>query len=176
MKFVYSDGGRANCGFKSPAGDCVARAVSIASQIPYSVVYNDLAIINAKMSKTKRRKGAVGQFTASHGIYTTSKLFKDYMKKLGFVWTACMKPGTGCKVHLDENELPSGRLVVRVSRHLTAVIDGVIYDTHNPQREASFQIEPDKGQELKKGQWRNENGVVTLIGKRCVYGYWEIRG
>jgi hypothetical protein len=56
-----------------------------------------------------------------------------------------MKIGSGCRVHLADGELPMGWLIVRCSRHLTAVIDGVIHDTHDPQRG----------------------------GKRCVYGYFS---
>ena len=48
-------------------------------------------------------------------------------------------------VHLRREELPRGRLVVRLSRHLTAVIDGVIHDIYNPDRR----------------------------GTRCVYGYFK---
>lgn len=48
-------------------------------------------------------------------------------------------------VHLRDGELPMGRLIVSVSRHLVAVIDGVIYDTHNCSRN----------------------------GTRCVYGFWK---
>ena len=55
-----------------------------------------------------------------------------------------MKVGGGCQVHLRATELPSGTLIVRVSKHLSAVIDGVIQDTHNPSRG----------------------------GSRCVYGYY----
>jgi hypothetical protein len=40
-----------------------------------------------------------------------------------------MEIGHGAKVHLRERELPSGRLIVKCSRHLTAVIEGVIHDT-----------------------------------------------
>jgi hypothetical protein len=40
--------------------------------------------------------------------------------------------------------LPNGRLIARCSRHLVAVIDGVIHDTHDSSRD----------------------------GTRCVYGYW----
>lgn len=144
MRYVYDDGGRTACGFKGDAGDCVARAISIVTQRSYSQVYSELAAINSNMRKTKARARSVGKKTAREGIYTTSQLFKEYMEKLGFKWVACMKPGTGCKVHLKNGELPMGRLVVRVSRHLTAVIDGVIYDTFDPSRE----------------------------GTRCVYGYW----
>jgi len=52
--------------------------------------------------------------------------------------------GAGCQVHLRPNELPNGILIVKVSKHLTAVIDGVMYDTHDPSRG----------------------------GSRCVYGYY----
>src|SRR5580658_9694624 len=45
-----------------------------------------------------------------------------------------MEIGSGCKAHLRADELPKGRLIVSVSGHLTAVIDGVIHDTHEPSR------------------------------------------
>lgn len=40
----------------------------------------------------------------------------------------------GCQKPPTDGELPSGRLVVSVSKHYTAVIDGVIHDTYDPQR------------------------------------------
>ena len=177
MKIIINDGGRAASGRKGSTGDCVARSVTIASGRPYSEVYAALASINERMPKTKRRmkRGRhLGQATASHGIYVQSKLFKDYMKSLGFVWTATMGIGTGCKVHLADGELPMGRLVVSVSRHYCAVIDGVINDIYDPQRDDSYMFEPDHGQALKPGQGRNSNGVYTKVGGRCVYGYWRL--
>ena len=172
MKVIITDGGRAAAGFKGNAGDCVARSIAIISERPYQEVYTALAHIMATMPKTKRRKKA-GVQSAANGVYTKSKLFKDYMASLGFVWPPTMAIGSGCKVHLADGELPPGRLVVSVSRHYTAVIDGVIHDTHDPQREDSFAFEPDRGQPLKKNQGRNVNGVWTKIGGRCVYGYWR---
>jgi hypothetical protein len=68
------------------------------------------------------------------------------MKDLGFEWTPTMTIGSGCKVHLKADELPNGRIIANVSKHVVAVIDGVIYDTHDPSR--------------------NET--------RCVYGYWRL--
>jgi hypothetical protein len=59
-----------------------------------------------------------------------------------------MAIGQGCKVHLRATELPAGRLIVQVSKHLVAVIDGVIRDTSDPSRG----------------------------GKRCVYGYYSREG
>jgi hypothetical protein len=79
------------------------------------------------------------------------------MAALGFTWTPTMRVGQGCKVHLVDGELPPGRLVVSVSRHYTAVIDGVIRDTHDPQR-TTFWYEPDGS---------------TRRSERCVYGYWR---
>jgi hypothetical protein len=73
-------------------------------------------------------------------------LFKDYMLRQGFVWTPTMKIGTGCRVHVRANELPMGRLVLNLSKHLTAVIDGVLYDAYDCSRN----------------------------GSRCVYGIWKL--
>jgi hypothetical protein len=56
-----------------------------------------------------------------------------------------MQIGSGCKVHLRADELPAGRLVVKLSRHLVAVIDGVIHDTYDCSRG----------------------------GTRCVYGFYQ---
>lgn len=67
--------------------------------------------------------------------------------------------GSGCKVHLTDGELPKGRLIVNVSKHLTAVIDGVIHDTHDPQRYEEKQV----------GNLQYE----VVKGTRCVYGYWS---
>lgn len=64
---------------------------------------------------------------------------------------------SGCTVHLVDGELPLGRLIVVVSRHLTAVIDGVIHDTYDPQRNTMY-FGPD--------------GKISRIAGRCVYGYW----
>jgi hypothetical protein len=85
--------------------------------------------------------------TAANGISVRRKWFKDYMNELGFTWHPAMKIGSGCTVHLREGELPMGRLVVNVSRHCVAVIDGVVHDTHDP----------------------------TRGGSRAVHGHWKLR-
>jgi hypothetical protein len=168
MTFVYDDGGRKTAGFSGPAGDCVARAVAIASRRPYLEVYERLAEINQAFRGRRRRKSAKGVRTAAHGI-PMSVAFKRYMGELGFTWVPTMFIGQGCKIHLHEGELPAGRLVVSVSRHLTAVIDGTIRDTHDPRREITVigpRILVDE-----RGQRRNE---VLGVQRRCVYGYWVL--
>lgn len=159
MRFVYNDGGRQAAGYKGHAGDCVARAIAIISEHPYVEVYATLA---EGMGAERKSRGA----SARNGIHTTRKWFKDYMRSLGFVWTPTMGIGTGCRVHLTDGELPLGRLIVAVSKHYTAVIDGVIHDTHNPQREGG-----EVTTWYKPGT--TEVDRVTVSGGRCVYGYWQ---
>lgn len=170
MPFVRDDGGRIAAGYKGSAGDCVVRAVAIASGRSYQEIYDRLSEGSRTQRVTKRTRR---KKSARDGVNTRRKWFKDYMAALGFEWVPTMQIGSGCTVHLAEGELPMGRLIVAVSTHYTAVIDGVIHDTHNPQRGESFMFEPDHGQELKANQGRNVNGVWTQIGGRCVYGYWR---
>lgn len=141
MQFIHNDGGRAAAGFKGTAGDCVVRAVAIATGQPYETVYAALSEGCSTQRLTKRSKPKA---SARNGVNTRRKWFKDYLESLGWKWVPTMHIGSGCKVHLTDGELPMGRLIVAVSKHYTAVIDGVIHDNHDPQR----------------GQ------------KRCVYGYF----
>lgn len=146
MQFVFDDGGREASGYKGKTGDCVARAVAIATGKTYQEVYDFLANGNATQRKTKRSAKSSGKESAAYGIQTRRKWFNDYMESLGFKWTPAMAIGSGCKVHLKDGELPKGRLVVNVSKHMVAVIDGVIHDTFDPSRD----------------------------GTRCVYGYYAL--
>ena len=142
LPFQFDDGGRAKAGFSGSARDCVARSVAIASGLPYLQVYDTLAQGNAGQRASKRTPKRTR--TASNGIFTQRKWFKDYMSSLGFTWYPTQKIGSKKKIYLREGDLPPGKLVVSVSRHYTAVIDGVIHDTFDCSRN----------------------------GERCVYGYW----
>lgn len=147
MRIVITDGGRKAAGFHSKtSGDCVARSIAIITGRPYREIYDRLAEGNVTQRVT-RRTGPKGR-SASDGINVKRKWCRDYMTELGFVWVPTMSIGSGCKVHLRPSELPKGRLIVSVSRHWTAMIDGVIHDTHDPSR----------------GGWR------------CVYGMWIFKG
>lgn len=139
MKLVYSDGGRSQY-FKGLADDCVCRAICNATGIDYKVVYD---AINEKAKAERKSARKSGKSSARNGVYknTTKKVIEEW---LGWQWHSMMQIGEGCKVHLDPSELPSGNLIVQVTRHLTCVKDGVIYDTFDPSRD----------------------------GTRCVYGYW----
>lgn len=158
MQFVFDDGGRADSGRKGFAGDCVARSIAIAAELPYDEVYRALAKGRGEQRATKRtgKKRA----SAREGINTKRKWFRDYMASIGFEWVPTMQIGSGCTVHLRDGELPGGRLIVAVSNHYTAVIDGVVRDTHDPQR-CIIEVGRKDGVDYRREI------------HRCVYGYWR---
>lgn len=169
MKHIHNDGGRAAAGFKGSAGDCVVRAIAIAAELPYAEVYAALSDGMATQRQTKHSKAS--NRSARAGINVRRKWFRDYMASIGWTWTPTMGIGTGCRVHLHDGELPMGRLVVAVSKHYTTVIDGVIHDTSDPQREVHSIRQPSSGP-IKPGEWQNQNGICS-IQRRCVYGFWS---
>ena len=48
--FIFNDGGRKAAGFKGKANDCVCRAISITTGLPYQEVYKRLADGNASLA------------------------------------------------------------------------------------------------------------------------------
>lgn len=149
MNWIYNDGGRAAAGFKGDVGDCVTRAIAIATELPYLEVYDALhqgALGNrAVMARNELLYGRHARRHASPRDGVHKKVSHAYLTELGWVWTPTMQIGSGCQVHLRADELPAGRLVVKVSKHMAAVIDGVIHDIYDPSRD----------------------------GTRCVYGYYS---
>lgn len=127
--FRYNDGGRSNYFKAKEVSDCVVRSVAIASERDYKDVYGEA-------------KDFLG-YSPRNGI--KHKDVKKLLQYFGGEWHPTMTIGSGCKVHLKADELPSGRIVCNCSGHLVAVIDGVINDIFDPSRG----------------------------GTRCVYGYWS---
>ena len=141
LGLIIDDGGRAAAGFKGKAGDCVTRAIAIASGIPYIEVYNALDVL----AEQERPRGARRRSSARTGV--TRPTSAKYLRGLGATWTPTMGIGTGCTVHLRRDELPEeGRLVLSLSKHFAAYVDGVLHDTYDCSRR----------------------------GTRCVYGYWTM--
>ena len=148
MTFTENDGGREAAGYKGKAGDCVTRAIAIATELPYQEVYDSLFALAKEHGETRRDKVArriKSKNDASPRDGMWKQIYRPYLKTLGWKWIPTMFVGQGCKVHLKADELPQGRLIVSVSKHMTAVIDGIINDTHDCSRG----------------------------GTRCVYGYFQ---
>jgi hypothetical protein len=143
MDFVFHDGGRAAAGYKGTTGDCVTRSIAIATGKNYQEIYDSLNRLAQRERNGKRKNRKSNSRT---GVFRNT--YQRYLESLGWRWISTMSIGSGCQVHLRASELPQGPLLVKVSRHLTAVIDGVIYDTHDCSR----------------------------AGTRCVYGYFSLSG
>jgi hypothetical protein len=173
--FVFDDGGRAAAGFKGSAGDCVCRAIAIVTGRPYAEVYAALA--QGTGSQRVTRRSGKRSASARNGINTKRKWFREYMASLGLRYVPTMQIGSGCKVHLCAEELLAGKLIVQVSGHYTAMVDGVIHDTYDPRRTMWVNVagpnHPDGDREPRPelGETKNTNGVWRKI-ERCVYGYW----
>lgn len=138
VPFTYNDGGRTAAGFRGTTNDCVCRAVAIVTGRPYTEVYSLINTYHKAKYRTVRRLGARA------GVRKPDT--RAIIAKFGLTWTPTMKVGQGCKVRLRPDELPSGRVIVALSSHVCAVVDGVVHDTHDPSRN----------------------------GTRCVYGYWTL--
>jgi hypothetical protein len=130
VNWTPNDGGREAAGFKGSTGDCVTRAIAIATGKPYREVYDALNALAKEKEKRRRKSGK--KSNSRTGVFR--KVYEAYLLNLGWVWTPTMQIGSGCKVHLRADELPRGRVICRLSRHVVAVIDGVAHDTHDPTR------------------------------------------
>lgn len=139
MEWIYDDGGRSKYFKAEHVGDCVCRSISIATDSDYKEIYDLINQLSKNERKGKRKKKISN---ARSGVYKTTshKILED----LGWTWHPTMTIGSGCKVHLRREELPCGTLIVKLSKHLTCVKNGIIYDTYDCSRE----------------------------GTRCVYGYY----
>jgi hypothetical protein len=144
-EFVEDDGGRAAAGYAEATGDCVARAITIATGKLYAEVFEALKAEHARYVKRLRP----GSYDALYEQRRRSepiengcreKVSGPYLRSLGWHYTRirehlCLRAGA----------LPSGRLIVNLDNHYVAVIDGVIHDTYDSGR----------------------------AGKRPVMGYWS---
>lgn len=139
MKFVYNDGGRSNYFKAKNVGDCVVRAICNATGKDYKEVYDAINLLSKSEKITKRN---TSKSSSRNGVGKNT--YTKYLKSIGWKWHACMSIGSGCTTHLSSDELPKGTLIVRLSKHLTCVKDGVLYDTYDCSRDES----------------------------RCVYGYY----
>ena len=145
--FLENDGGRSKYFKGKGAGDCVTRAITIASGLDYLEIYNKITDATKEWRLNSRSKNAMKanpkNDTARTGVF--KDVYHKFILDLGFKWKPLMKIGSGCKVHLRQDEVPNGTLILSLSRHLTCTIDKVINDTYDPSRG----------------------------GMRCIYGYYE---
>lgn len=121
--FIYHDGGRSMAGYRGFAGDCGTRAAAIVLNKPYREVYKEFNKLGKKERSSWIRE-IRGKSSGGNGIWLST--LKKYMFWHGFVWVP-----VNCRLHLRGDELPKGRLLLRISKHYTAMVDGILYDNQD---------------------------------------------
>jgi hypothetical protein len=146
MEWEENDGGRASY-HHGEGGDCAVRALAIAAKIDYMDAAQEIQeVIDVERGKKNRKTGKYDRRSnVRTGVFMTT--MKRAMENRGWKWTPTMGIGTGCTVHVCAEELPEGRIILRLSKHYAAVIDGVLNDTGDCSRDET----------------------------RCVYGYWSAK-
>ncbi len=116
MEFVWNDGGRAASGFVGTTGDCVTRAIAIATGAAYREVYEQL--------------GQAAAASPRQGI--SIEVAAEYLSQRQW------KRQSGQQVPFDPRQQPKGIVLLHLAkehgrgRHLSALIDQVVHDTWNP--------------------------------------------
>lgn len=139
--FVYDDGGRAEAGYQAThVGDCVPRAIAIATGIPYKKVLTDLY--------EKQKIYYWTRYSPKNPHPTTGTqpaVYDAYLKDLG--WKKIYVKGN---LRFRKDNLPKRKkLIVRTDRHLAAVIDGKLRDTYESSKQGeklirSYWIKPSR--------------------------------
>ena len=126
MKFINDDGGRAEAGYKGDAG----RLCDPRHRHRHRDPLQGRVRRSQRACRRERPRAGRRRSSARNGVFRQT--YHRYMLDMDWVWIPTMQIGSGCQVHLRKKELPKGNLVVRLSKHVTAVIDGKIHDTHDP--------------------------------------------
>ena len=125
MKYTFNNGGR-NEHYKGLTGDCVTRAITIATKLPYDVVYDSLFHIakhwkgNYKLAKRIRLNPS-----PRNGCYC--EVGSDFLKAINL-------EEVRKKLKINDQMFYKGRYVVKVRKHWIAIIDGVIHDTWDSRK------------------------------------------
>ena len=155
MEFVYNDGGRSKYFKANNVGDCVTRAIAIATGLDYKEIYDKLNKM-AKRESVKNHRGHK-RSESRNGVF--KETWKRYLDELGWVHVSTCAIGSRAdKLKFVDGALPSkGTFIVQLSKHLTVLKDGVINDTYDCSKKSYF----------------DEYGDLVTNDERCVYGYWR---
>lgn len=139
IKFARNDGGRAAYFKGKHARDCAVRAIAIALKRDYKQVYDELYQLNREY-QSNRPKWRRRNPSPRTGV-PTKVIHRYLVDRHGCKWVSLVKIGSPDRTHMRENELPShGRYVLRLTRHVTAYVNGVLYDTHDCTRKGTRMV------------------------------------
>lgn len=111
-RFQYTDGGRSKYYTLKNVGDCVIRAIAIATEKDYKKLVEE-----------------TWEFTKNYGLQISDQtVYELYLESIG--WERVSSPkfkGRKAKA----KDLPKGRYIMSQANHLSALVDGVIHDIWN---------------------------------------------
>ena len=149
--FVFDDGGRKEAGYAGRAGAAGARAIAIATGIPFAEVHQALAdLAGAWPGKSKLAQSIRGNPTPKRGIHVD--VVTAYMKSLGWAHHK-----TGGKMRLNSVELPRELTLCYVRKHYFAIVKNTVRDAWDDRITARMVT---------------ENDVVIPPKPRVVYQFW----
>lgn len=129
LGFNYNDGGRKEAGYKGDAGDCVTRAISIATGNGYEVTRKDLMRVTEGFKGKSRSKVAkrVKSNSVRNGVF--KEIYRPYLEAIGWKRVGLQKFGDPKRYYMTTDDLPMGTVIVEMRKHLVTVIDHVVKDT-----------------------------------------------
>tara|TARA_R110001592_G_scaffold329308_2_gene611038 strand:- start:371 stop:775 length:405 start_codon:yes stop_codon:yes gene_type:complete len=93
--------------------DCVVRAIANATGTPYKTVFEDLMEVGLEMCAWPNQ----------------DFVWMEYLSRLGWKKNKCPRDSNGKLIKLRNWENHPDTAIVINSRHLTAIVDGVCFDT-----------------------------------------------
>jgi hypothetical protein len=136
MRYKKTDGGRLDAGFKGRGGDCVVRAIAIATNEPYIRVRRGLAELSSEMT------GGL-ETSAANGV--ARPVSHTWLSNLG--WETVITK----KSYLSDIPL-KGIYIASLPRHYVAVVNGVIHDTWD----SSVSMKTKCGSPVMEGYYQKE--------------------
>jgi len=141
MELNWNDGGRFSSGYVGLTGDCVVRAIAIATGISYRDVYSEIG-----SASEKSPRNGVPTFVASDYLAARQWRFAD-----------------GQRARFTSDWLPLGIVIVHLASvksrrngHFCTVIDHVVQDTWNPSDDDEF---------IVAGFWTCDEANARLASK-----------
>ena len=119
IRYEYDDGGREAAGYKGRAGDCVCRAFTILAGKDYRECYRLLGVANATHGYARSARGGL-LLKVYEGIYFENGLARvDHLKR---------RHGGRFPTFTEAYET-YGNCIVRIAKHVAAIVDGALRDT-----------------------------------------------
>ena len=119
MDYIKSFGGRDyyfSCKTKKDrAGDCVARAISIACEMDWLEVMKDLFALGLTMGRMPNEY----------------QVMERYLTDNGWVKKSPLRKSNGRKYKVNEFPIDVTNVIIITNKHVTALVKGVHYDSWN---------------------------------------------